>query len=272
MRANAVIVDANNHVIDPADESGMGELDFFLRTFTATRERKLIARRTQGGRAVKAAQGRYVGLGCFPWWLQWNKVERKVEVVAERVATLERAGRGILAGQSLAHIVRCLNAERLPPPRKQRWHVITLTRLLRNPTLIGTRSQSLKGQSFPFKVPAVVSEAWYERVQVALDGARKKRRRDCYRAEALCRGRVFCGVCRELMHVINASGGLVYYRCRSSHHLSGLRPCGNRYHPIAAIDSLVWEQLTKIILDRGTRDRAARLADVNDGHGDARGM
>jgi site-specific DNA recombinase len=260
MRANAVIVDANSHVIDPADESGMGELDFFLRTFTSTRERKLIARRTQGGRAVKAAQGKYVGLGAFPWWLEWNKVERKVEVRADRVAIIKQAAEAIFDGRALAQVVRKLNADGIAPPRKQRWHGITLKRLLRNATLVGQRSQSLKGQTFPFEVPAVVSQEWFDRLQRTLDGARGKRRRDCYRAEALCRGRIFCGVCRELMHVQNATGGYVYYRCRSYHHQSGLTRCGNRYRPVAEIDSLVWEQLAKIILDRGVRERAAKLA------------
>jgi DNA invertase Pin-like site-specific DNA recombinase len=270
MRANAVIVDANSHVIDPADESGMGELDFFLRTFTSTRERKLIARRTQGGRAVKAAQGKYVGLGAFPWWLRWNRVEKKVEVVDERVAVIQRAAAAIFEGQALAQVVRKLNADGVAPPRKQRWHVITLTRLLRNTTLVGQRNQSLKGQTFPFEVPAVASQEWFDRLQKTLDGARGKRRRDCYRADALCRGRIFCGVCRELMHVQNATGGYVYYRCRSYHHLSGLPPCGNRYHPVAEIDSMVWEQLAKIILDRGTRERAAKLAGSKGTDGDAR--
>jgi DNA invertase Pin-like site-specific DNA recombinase len=261
--ARAVIVDGTGHVIDPADQSGMGEFDYYIRTFFAARERKLIARRTQDGRLRKALTGQFVGLGTFPWWLSWNKVEKKLEVDQRRVEIIVRAGESIIDGLALNQVVRRLNAEGVPPPRKTKWHVITLTRLLRNPALVGEYSQSLKGQKLPLAISPVVSRPWFDRVQAALDGGRRTRRRDCYRADALCRGRAFCGVCGELMQVLNAgkAGEYVYYRCKSHHHLNQLVPCTNAYHPVSEVDAAVWAQLEAIVLDEQVRRKAARIAE-----------
>src|SRR5207302_3495861 len=44
--ASAVIVDRHNHVTDPSDSSGMGELDYTLRSFFNAQERKKIKDRT----------------------------------------------------------------------------------------------------------------------------------------------------------------------------------------------------------------------------------
>jgi len=58
MDAGAVIVDRNGRETNPADTSGMGELDFYLRTFFSAQERKKIVDRTIGGRKRTAAQGK----------------------------------------------------------------------------------------------------------------------------------------------------------------------------------------------------------------------
>jgi len=59
--ADAVLVDTRGHVVDPADDSGSGELEFYLHSFFAAREAKKIVRRTRDGLKRAAAKGRPVG-------------------------------------------------------------------------------------------------------------------------------------------------------------------------------------------------------------------
>ena len=70
--AGAVILDTSGRLIDPGDDSGMGELDFYLNTWAAAMERKRILRRTLDGRHRKAAAGHFIQ-GRAPYGLAWDK-------------------------------------------------------------------------------------------------------------------------------------------------------------------------------------------------------
>lgn len=271
--AGAVLVDTSGQVIDPADESGMGEMSYYLKTFMGSRERKLILRRTMGGRRRCALEGKFIG-GHFTFWLKWDKTTKAVTVLEERVKIIKRAGDlAITRGLGTYQIAGQLERDGIPAPKGGKWSAMSLGRLLRNRALIGDHAQRLQGQTYQMAVPPVVDRQWFDAVQKVLDGRKGKPRAACISKDALCRGRVLCGECGEVMHVINAanSKGRYYYKCRSHHRRAKgvLERCANRMHQVETIDEAVWGRLVAFVRDPVLLREAAELPRGTTGASDA---
>ena len=241
--ASAVIVDTSGREIDPADESGMGELDFYLNTWAAARERVRILKRTLDGRRRQAAAGRFVN-GRPPFGLIWDKERSEWSLEPEHSEVVRRIFTLAIDGSSSPGIARILNAEGVPSPRKGRWSPATILGTLHNKVYAGSLTQRILGEAFETEVPAIVDSATWERAQAALGHRRKKPRHISIKHEALCRGRAVCGVCGASMHVSGTRGGkYLYYRCASRNKLNDLPPCSAPTHPLPPVDAAVWDAL-----------------------------
>jgi site-specific DNA recombinase len=99
-------------------------------------------------------------------------------------------------------------------------------------------------------VPAIVSQEMYDAAQQRLDENKQMARRNNHSHDYLLRGLVSCGQCRLSCTGRMVSPGYSYYVCRgrtdSLRAAQGER-CTARYAPSQALDSLVWEDLSKII-------------------------
>ncbi len=247
--AGAIIVDTSGRVIDPGDDSGMGELDFYLNTWAAAMERKRILRRTLDGRRRKAAAGHFIQ-GRPPYGLAWDKEARTWSFVQGHAEVVRRIYFSAIDGNSSTAIARHLNAEGVPSPTNRRWLSATILGILHKPIYKGVLIQKVKGKVYESSLPAIVESATWEQAQEALEHRRKKPRHIHIKHRALCRGRAVCGVCGATMHVQGGRGGkYLYYRCASRHKLNDRTPCSAPIHPLHPVDDAVWEALTRQLRD-----------------------
>ncbi len=116
--AGAVIVDAGGRVTDPRSE--LGELDYYIQTMVAARERKRILERTMAAKARLAASGRLV-CSTPPWGRTWDKAAGRWGVDQVQIAVYRRLFDLVLRGRSLSQIADELNAEGVTTGRGRPW-------------------------------------------------------------------------------------------------------------------------------------------------------
>jgi DNA invertase Pin-like site-specific DNA recombinase len=111
-KAGAVIVDANDNVIDPADRSGASEYRFFFEGQNAAAEHRKIGERTLAGRLRAVAQGKFPG-GAVPYGLKWHKKASAWIELDDEIAVVREAFVWSEGGESLTQIAARLNANRV---------------------------------------------------------------------------------------------------------------------------------------------------------------
>jgi DNA invertase Pin-like site-specific DNA recombinase len=241
--AGAVIVDAGNHVIDPASE--MGELDFAFQTIVAARERRRIFERTYSAKVRLAQQGKLQGRP--PYARTWNKVAGTWGTDPERLKVYRRIYRDVLAGKSLNQIAKDLNAEKIPTVgaalrgqlHSEAWSAGHVSRLVKHRSAIGELTTNGVALTCP---PVVDLEAW-KRAQLAIKNSRAGRPATGL-LPALLRGRAVCGLCGSTMWV--KQGGrralrYLYYVCRS-YQTARNEGC-QKWHRVEEVDGVAWDEL-----------------------------
>ncbi len=260
--AEAVLVDATGHVIDPADDEDYGEFEFFMRGYIGKKERAKIKKRTAAGRARVASQGGLAG-GPPPYGRICDRATKQWSLDPEEHPILQRMIALALNGMAARRIALALNAERVPSPRGGLWGPSTVIGILRSRSLIG----ELEHAGVRFTVAPIIDRGTFDRVQRNLD-ARKVDGRPPVASPALLHGRVRCSACGSKCFVRRARGrggrDYYYYRCRTGHAdagASGLLECraARVNHPVRMIDPAVWIALCDA-LDQDDRQLWARLA------------
>ena len=258
--AGAVIVDVNGHVMDPLDDSGFGELDFFVQTWMASREAKRIKDRTQGGMKRVAQLGQPINGGRPPFGYSYDKATRTWSLHPEHADWVRRIFEECAAGATCTSIATLLRANKVPSSRNGTWHYTSIARLIKKRSYIGEYSQSIGRVKYPFPIPAIVSESLFRRANEAL-AARSSRPRVAARIEALCRGRLLCGRCGQRMQVrrsTRAGRSYAYYQCGSKHPHTKARACKGPNHPVEALDAVVWAAIKQKLNDPGLLAEAAK--------------
>jgi DNA invertase Pin-like site-specific DNA recombinase len=249
MDANAVIVDAAGHAIDPASE--MGELDFAFNSIVAARERKRILERTHTARKRKAKEGKYGGRP--PFGRTYDRKTRAWAEDAEQMATYRRIFKEVIAGRSLAKVAEGLNADEVPTPSatkdwKRRkgakggtgsWTSGIVGHLVKSKAATGT--VTYMGE--PMRCPPVVDEVTFKRARKAV-AEQTSGRKPTNPADALLRGLAVCGACGAPVWVATGRQGGVsyrYYTCRWF-RTAKTKDC-RTYHSVLKVDAAARDAL-----------------------------
>ena len=247
--SKAVIVDCGGRVLDPADDSGMGEIDYYLQTLFASRERRKIVKRTTDGRRRAAALGRLSGgsppyARAFDKRTGWTVIEPEKRLLQHMISLY-------MGGLSLTAVADQINSEGHRTRRGLLWTVGGIDRVLRDDSLTGR--WECWGSSI--SVPPVVDAATVGAVAVRLaerqsyHGARGER-------YAMLRGLMACGECGAAVHVRPADNGrYVYYQCsaRASVHRT-------KCHSVPKVDAAVRDELRRLVVEHGALEAAAERA------------
>lgn len=251
--AGARILDASGKTIDPGDESGIGELDWYLQTFFAARERQKIVARTGAGRR-RAAEDGHLSQGTPPYGRRFDRESRTWLLVPDQAEVYRRIVAEVLAGRSTRDVAGLLNRDRVPAVRSDRWWDSTIKRLLNSEAIIGR----YRACGYTTEIPAIVDEVTWARARAALAGARSSPG-PTPRREALLRGHLACAACGQRAHVItdDAESASRYGCPRPSRRRAGTQPCPDRRTlPVVAADAALRSALVEVL----TAPEALRVA------------
>lgn len=232
--AGAVIVDTSGRVIDP--EEDIGEMDYFIQTHFAARERKKIVERTMGGRKRVAALGQ-LPFGHTPYGTRWDGATRTWSVYEPEAKALRLAFSLAAGGVGLRAIARELHASGAKTRRGGKWVSGNVHKLLSNPACCGTWT----ALGVKIAVPPVVDAATFRAVQAAMAGRLRAGRAPM--VQALLRGILVCGECGKSAVLRSRRRGpkvYRYYCCgetAAEHHDSSHGPV--RYVRADEADELV---------------------------------
>lgn len=141
------LLSATEPVVD--DGTGLGNVYHALMLFVAEQERKNIARRTGGGRAVKSAKGGYSG-GRPPYG--YRPVGGSLTVVTEEAEVVRKIFEMKKGGATYQQICDALNAEGKTNRSGTRFSISTVQTILKNENVYrglykyGKAGQWVKGQ------------------------------------------------------------------------------------------------------------------------------
>lgn len=150
--AGAVIVDAGGRVTDPRSE--LGELDYYIQTMVAARERKRILERTMAAKARLAASGRLV-CSTPPWGRTFDKTSGRWGVDVVQIAVYRRLFDLVLRGRSLRQICDELNGDGVTTGRGRPWTHGAISNFIRAEHAIGI----VRSHGAVIQVPPVVDAA-----------------------------------------------------------------------------------------------------------------
>lgn len=260
--AGAVIVDTNGRVIDPVDESGFGELDYYLQSFFAAREAQRIRRRTRDGMRRAASRGRPLS-GLPPFGYSYDLASNSWSVSEHLRPWVLRIFEDCAAGKPSRHIASVLAAHGIRSSRGGRWHATSIARLVKNTIYVGEYVQTVEGEEYRTEVPPIVDPALFRRANAALT-ARSGRPQNAVEVEALCRSVLFCGTCGERMQVRTSRRkgvAYVYYQCGSKHPRTVAENCGAQNHRVEHLDRAVWASVAALMSDPDLLAQAASTSD-----------
>lgn len=264
MDAMAVIVDSAGRTIDPRDTSGMGEIDFYLRTLFAARERARIVARTRDGKMKAAAQGRFVA-GHVPYGRRYDKIRKEWLLDEAEAAVYRRLFALVLEeGMSTRAIAARLNAEGVPTRENAMWYGGTVGTLLRDRRALG--EHSMMGHAC--RIPPVIDEATFNLAAQRMRAGRSKSGRPST-VPAMLRRLMVCGDCGYGIHVVvrGRSGERVpYYTCGSidAERVQKCRP-RSKYLRVTAVDEALRGELERFLRRPAVLRAAAGLDAGQDG-------
>ncbi len=269
-------------ITQETDTSPEGKMFFAIRGAVGQYEREKIRERSMRGLKEKARQGKVLGGSCAPFGYVYNKDKATLEEDPGKAKVL-RLIFYIFANESLSlqGLASRLNHLHIPTPGGgDRWRANSLSAMLRNETYVGKLHQfrryrveprfKIKAQTKNRKsstavrpkeewvtvpVPALVTVDLFEAVQRKLRKNADLARRNTKR-EYLLSGLLYCSKCGGRMggHTIH---GIPYYRCYHKGkpdnvplNTDGLpMPCRSPEIKTEAIESVVWEAISRLIKD-----------------------
>jgi DNA invertase Pin-like site-specific DNA recombinase len=243
--AGACIVTADNHVIDPTNE--IGEVDYFLQTWTSAREKKRILERTREGRRRKLAAGEIIA--CSPWGRTWNKTTKTWTVDERAMALYRRIFSEVLSGTTAGRLAVALNEKGEVTPRGGKWSARAICDLIHSEAAVGKLTQA----GATIECPPVVDEETWRAARERLSSNASTRRGRPGSIPALLRGVATCAHCGARMYVDR--GGrkgyeAVYYVCGSAaRSRSTAAPECVGWHRADAVDAAMREELQSLLRD-----------------------
>ncbi len=252
-------------------------------------EREKIVERHRRGKLHKAQQGKVCVLSGAPYGYVYisatDTEEARYEIHEREAAVVQRVFQLLVnEQQSIGAIARRLTAEQIPTRRDVgRWERSVVWAMLRNPAYTGQAAyrktevverkrptKQARDHSFYPKhvhsstrdrpredwirspVPALISEAVFERAHERLEANKRFSPRNNKRYEYLLSGLVRCQQCGYALYGKPASNSKykrLYYRCagQDGHRWKEGRVCTAHPVRVEALDDLVWEQTCKLL-------------------------
>lgn len=263
--SRAVIIDSTRgNPLDPADESGIGEVDYYLQTFFASRERLRILKRTIDGRRRRANEGRLTA-GMPPYGRTFDP-DSGVWGIEETEARLYREMfRLCIAGDSVRQIRDRLNERGQRTRLGNVWRASRILDLLRSRSALGEWG----AMGVQFTIPAIVDPATFEDAQAVLSKRRTSAKGARGNWPALLRRLLTCAHCGTAVRteVIRRAGkrrrenepGTIYYVC-GAHEREFPLPCPipPTFQRAAEIDTAVKAALRELLRSPALMRAAAR--------------
>lgn len=171
-------------------------------------ELRLTSKRYRDTRAYLASRGSLLGRPAWGFRIVGSKAAKSLAPDPARVGYLNELIDRALAGETLADLVRWLDAEAVADPAARprhggKWSPKSLSQILRNPSLAGRR-QDDDGHTLVHHEPVISAEK-FDRLQAALD-ASPKRRGPTRNAPALLTDVLHCSLCGRIMHARRTYG------------------------------------------------------------------
>ncbi|HMQ34767.1 MAG TPA: recombinase family protein [Chloroflexaceae bacterium] len=265
----------------PVSDDPHDQLVLQIRGAVAEYERTLIIDRMRRGRQTKLRTGELLPWTRTPYGYRAHP-ERPRDAALLQIDPAQAAivqelfeayGSG---GVSIYQLAQRLSKRQVPSPAgTAHWSQTTVRLLLLNPCYTGTayanrihtrptarRKSPLqpigKGESgffsppeewLPIPVPAIVSQAVFDRAQARLATNQRMAQRST-RYNYLLRGLVSCGHCRLQCHGQFRPPHYYYYLCNGRLEVMQSRrtePCTSRYIPAERLEALVWNDLCEVL-------------------------
>lgn len=233
--SGARIVDVGGRVIDPTDD--LGEVDYYLQTLFAARERKRILARTTDGRRRAASLGR-MPAGKPPYARTFDKITGQWSVDAEKAKTYRRIFGLCVRGYSIRRIREDLETRGIPSPSGGKWHTSIVAILLKDRAALG-EWQSL---GVPIPVPPITTPQIFAEAQKRLAANRWEKCGPKVTNEVLLRKLLACGSCGSTMYVQRGgkkNGRHSYYQCSSARGRETKTETCARLHRCERVDNAV---------------------------------
>ncbi len=176
----------------------------------------------------RAEEGRTNGAPAYGWKrvyqrdsagnvLSWEDIEDPVAAAVVRGIVAD-----LLAGLSVNHIVRELNAAKIPTPRGDgQWLSSTVRKLALRKMNIAIRTH--RGQEYPAAWPAIIDRDTHDRVTALITDPTRVTTKGGARRHLLSFGIGRCGKCGHVLRVVNRGGPHVLYCCDTPRGCVGRR-------------------------------------------------
>lgn len=269
----------------PMSDDPHDQLLLQIRGAVAEYERNLIAERMRRGRQAKYRSGLLLPWTKIPYGYLVDPERprdpsgvRLDPVKAEIIKQIFSWYTDPAEPTSLYGVANKLSHLEIPSPTGlARWSVPTIRNILRSKTYIGQAISGLKrtveatqrrsrvqpvGRGISFQptsieeqivipVPAIISAEIWEAAQLRLEENKRFARRNNQSDQYLLRGLVYCGHCHYGCSGRNAKPAYRYYICntrsKAKHLGREADSCAARYIPAEKLDTLVWQDLCRIL-------------------------
>jgi len=270
----------------PMSEDPHDQLLLHIRGAVAEYERTLIAERMRRGRQAKLRSGQLLPWTMAPYGYLLDperpRDPSRVRPDAVKAAVVSQIFAWYTDNKlsvSLYWVAKRLSDAQIPTPSgRARWNVASVRGILRNPAYAGTaysgrthpaparhRKSALQpvgpgasqrpappNEWIAVPVPALISQETFAAAQSRLDRNAQFARRNNTAHDYLLRGLVSCGQCQLACMGRTLPTGYTYYTCRG--RSDALRAAANhrctaRYAPAHALDTLVWQDLCRVLTE-----------------------
>ncbi|NQW22473.1 MAG: recombinase family protein [SAR202 cluster bacterium] len=250
----------------PSGDTSEDKLVRYILGYVGEKERAQIAERTTRGKLATARQGQMpTGTGKGLYGYVYLKDAKRREVSEFEAEIVRRIFVWALEGDSLYRIATKLNSNDIPTKGGNKWHPLTVKRILTNEAYIGvdyygrTKTKKLRGrgrvvEQLPKEQwirlenfsPGIVDTKTFHLVQRQL--TLPKPQQNLSKTPYLLTGFITCGLCGG--HVVGAqlNRRYRYYRCRATAPTS-VKPasCRARYIRAEAVESIVWDKVMQVL-------------------------
>lgn len=204
--------------------------------------RETIAENTRNGMIQRAKRGKWNG-GNDPYGYDYVKGGSLVVNPAEAATVKRIFDLFVNRKMSASKIARLLNLEKVPTKTGAEWSVSLVTRLLKNPLVIG--KVQFDGKLYDGTHQPIVDLDLYEAAQERLMVHKKVHHRTLT-SKFLLSGVARCAKCGCLLQTRHKDASRKFYVCRGNERVSSDRACGGLSKSARILDWIVVQRIREV--------------------------